>query len=42
MPAFFDPAKAVQAALEMHRTINEDNVARGKSALTLKIGIHHG
>src|SRR4030095_3633469 len=42
MAAFFDPAKAVEAALEMNRTINEDNATRGKPALTLKIGIHHG
>src|SRR5207247_1487794 len=42
MAAFFDPAKAVEAAFEMHRTIDEDNAARGEPALTLKIGIHHG
>src|SRR5207253_10404906 len=42
MAAFFDPAKAVEAAFEMHRTINEDNAVRGEPALTLKIGIHHG
>lgn len=42
MAAFFDPAKAVEAAFEMHRTINEDNMARSKPALSLKIGIHHG
>ena len=42
MAAFFDPAKAVEAAFEMHRTLNEDNVTRGMPALTLKIGIHHG
>ena len=42
MAAFFDPAKAVEAAFEMHRTINEDNARRGDPALSLKIGIHHG
>jgi adenylate cyclase len=42
MAAFFDPAKAVEAAFEMHRSINEDNAARGGPTLTLKIGIHHG
>ncbi|MBI4473259.1 MAG: adenylate/guanylate cyclase domain-containing protein, partial [Acidobacteria bacterium] len=42
MAAFFDPAKAVEAAFEMHRTIHEDNTARGEPSLTLKIGIHHG
>lgn len=42
MAAFLDPAKAVEAAFEMHRTINEDNAARGEPALSLKIGIHHG
>ena len=42
MAAFFDPAKAVEAAFEMHATINNDNAVRGDPALTLKIGIHHG
>ncbi len=42
MAAFFDPAKAVEAAFEMHATINNDNAVRGAPALTLKIGIHHG
>src|SRR4029077_8302683 len=42
MAAFFDPAKAVEAAFEMHRAIGEDNVARGEPAVALKIGIHHG
>jgi adenylate cyclase len=42
MAAFFDPAKAVEAAFEMHTTINDDNAVRGEPALTLKIGIHHG
>jgi class 3 adenylate cyclase len=42
MAVFFDPVKAVEAALEMHRTISEDNSARGEPALSLKIGIHHG
>lgn len=42
MAAFFDPARAVEAAFEMHRTINEDNADRGEPALSLKIGIHHG
>jgi adenylate cyclase len=42
MAAFFDPAKAVDAAFEMHRTIHEDNLTRSKPALSLKIGIHHG
>ena len=41
MAAFYDPAKAVQAAFEMHRSLHEDNVVRGKPALSLKIGIHH-
>jgi class 3 adenylate cyclase len=42
MAAFFDPARAVEAAFEMHRTIHDDNAARGEPALSLKIGIHHG
>ena len=42
MAVFVDPAKAVEAAFEMHRTIGEDNTARGAPALALKIGIHHG
>jgi class 3 adenylate cyclase len=42
MAAFFDPAKALEAAFQMHRTIDEDNSARGEPALSLKIGIHHG
>jgi adenylate cyclase len=42
MAAFFDPARAVEAAFEMHRTMNEDNATRGEPALSLKIGIHHG
>lgn len=42
MAAFFDPANAVEAAFEMHRTINEDNKMRPKPVLELKIGIHHG
>ncbi|MBI2150404.1 MAG: SRPBCC family protein [Acidobacteria bacterium] len=42
MAAFFDPAKAVEAAFEMHRAINKDNAARGEPSLALKIGIHHG
>jgi len=39
MAVFFDPAKAVEAAFEMHRAINEDDQAR---RLMLKIGIHYG
>ena len=42
MAAFIDPAKAVEAAIEMNRAMHEDNAARGKPALVLKIGIHHG
>src|SRR5262249_18283931 len=42
MAVFFDSAKAVDAAFEMHRAIIDDNAARGIPALTLKIGIHHG
>jgi len=42
MAAFFDPARAVEAGLEMHRVIEQDNAARGRPALGLKIGIHHG
>jgi class 3 adenylate cyclase len=42
MAVFFDPAKAVEAAFEMHRTINEDNARRGEPALSLKVGVHHG
>jgi class 3 adenylate cyclase len=42
MAAFFDPAKAVEAAFEMLRAINDDNMARRTPALALKIGIHHG
>jgi class 3 adenylate cyclase len=42
MAAFMDPARALAAALAMHRTINDDNAARGEPLLTLKIGIHYG
>jgi class 3 adenylate cyclase len=42
MAVFVDPARAVDAAFEMHRTIDADNAARGAPALSLKIGIHHG
>jgi adenylate cyclase len=42
MAAFFDPANAVEAAFEMHNTINTDNVVRGEPPLMLKIGIHCG
>lgn len=42
MAAFLDPAKAVEAAFEMHRTIDADNASRGEPALSLKVGIHHG
>jgi class 3 adenylate cyclase len=42
MAAFFDPEKAIEAAFEMHREINEDNDRRGQPSLSLKIGIHHG
>jgi len=42
MAAFFDPAKAIEAAFEMHESINKDNATRGDPALALKIGIHHG
>jgi hypothetical protein len=42
MAVFFDPAKAVAAAFDMHRVINKDNEQRGGVPLALKIGIHHG
>jgi class 3 adenylate cyclase len=42
MAAFFDPAKAVEAAFEMHLAMNKDNASRGEPVLGLKIGIHHG
>ncbi len=42
MAAFVDPAKAVEAAFEMHRAIDADNAARGNPALRLKVGLHHG
>jgi adenylate cyclase len=43
MAAFFDPARAVEAAFEMHRAIAEDNAARGGAPeLALKMAIHHG
>ena len=42
MAVFFDPAKAIEAAFEMHESLNKDNAARGEPALALKIGIHHG
>ncbi len=42
MAAFLDPADAVESAFRMHKTINDDNAARGEPALILKIGIHHG
>jgi class 3 adenylate cyclase len=42
MAAFFDPAKALEAAFAMHRAIHDDNVSRGTPALSLKVGIHHG
>jgi class 3 adenylate cyclase len=42
MAVFVDPARAVEAAFEMHRTLGEDNAARGAPALSLKIGIHDG
>ncbi|HMH52660.1 MAG TPA: DUF5939 domain-containing protein [Candidatus Acidoferrum sp.] len=42
MAVFVDPARAVEAAFEMHQTIEADNTARGEPALSLKIGIHHG
>ena len=42
MAVFVDPARAVEAAFEMHRTIAADNTERGEPALSLKIGIHHG
>jgi class 3 adenylate cyclase len=42
MAVFVDPARAVEAAFDMHRTIEADNTVRGEPALALKIGIHHG
>jgi len=42
MAAFVDPAKAVEAAFDMHRAIAADNASRGEPALSLKVGIHHG
>jgi len=42
MAAFLDPAQAVNAAFEMHRAIQSDNLDREGPRLTLKIGIHHG
>jgi adenylate cyclase len=42
MAAFLDPAKAIEAAFEMHDSIDKDNAARGEPALTLKVGIHQG
>ena len=42
MAVFVDPARAVEAAFEMHRTIAADNAVRGEPPLSLKIGIHHG
>jgi adenylate cyclase len=42
MAVFVDPAKAVEAAFEMHAALEADNTARGEPALSLKIGIHHG
>jgi adenylate cyclase len=42
MAVFVDPAKAVEAAFEMHGAIEADNTVRGAPALSLKIGIHHG
>jgi class 3 adenylate cyclase len=42
MAVFVDPAKAVEAAIEMHRALNDDTAARGEPALALKVGIHHG
>src|SRR3989442_15997376 len=42
MAAFFDPAKAIEAAFAMHESINKDNAARVEPVLALKIGIHHG
>ena len=41
MAAFVDPAKAVEAALAMHRAMASDNTLRGNPCLSLKIGIHH-
>jgi class 3 adenylate cyclase len=42
MAVFVDPARAVEAAFEMHGAIEADNTVRGEPALSLKIGIHHG
>jgi len=42
MAAFLDPAHAVEAAFEMHKTIQQDNAGRGEPHLVLKIGVHHG
>ena len=42
MAVFVDPARAVEAAFEMHRALEADNTERGEPALSLKIGIHHG
>ena len=42
MVAFLDPARAVDAAFEMHEAIHRDNAARQGPNLTLKIGIHYG
>lgn len=42
MAAFIDPARAVEAAFEMLKTIDDDNSRRGDPELNLKIGIHHG
>jgi adenylate cyclase len=42
MAVFMDPAKAVEAAFEMHRSVDHDNEVRGQPALKLKIGIHYG
>jgi class 3 adenylate cyclase len=42
MAVFLDPARAVEAAFDMHRTLEADNATRGQPALSLKIGIHHG
>lgn len=42
MAAFLDPAHAVEAALNMHRAIQQDNAGRGEPTLILKIGVHHG
>jgi class 3 adenylate cyclase len=42
MAAFFDPAKAVEAALTIQREINSFNATHPDEPLRIKLGVHYG